>query len=257
VNVFDGDARLSEIADAYYAVPLGELGGVIASLRRHGVHDVVLAGTVNKLTALATVKPDATAMRAAFRLMDRLDASLLSVLIGILEEEGFAVVNQALFCGDLVPDAGVLSRRQPSAGEQRDIRLGLIMARGIAGLDIGQSVAIRRGVVVAVEAAEGTDAMIRRAGALASGVVVVKVSRPRQDPRFDLPVVGPQTVEAMVASGGTALAIEAGRTILLERDRLVAAADAAGIAVVSCDPVDVGPDAVDAGPDPWPPVRPF
>jgi UDP-2,3-diacylglucosamine hydrolase len=249
VNVFNGDPRLAEVADAYYAVPLGELGGVIGGLRRHGVRDVVLAGTVDKLAVLATSNPDAAAMRVALRLLDRRDASLLSALISVLEEDGFNVMNQAMFCGDLVPDAGVLSRRPPSANEQRDIRLGLIMARGIAGLDVGQSVAIRRGVVVAVEAAEGTDAMIQRAGALVSGVVVVKVSRPRQDPRFDLPVVGPQTVEAIAASGGTALAIEAGRTILLERGRLVAAADAAGIAVVACD-------APDPGPDPWPPVRP-
>lgn len=235
VDVFNADPRLSDIADAYHAVALGDLGGVISLLRRHGVHEVLLAGKVDKLVLLQGLRLDAQAAAVARRAADLRDASVLVVLTAALEEAGFEVGSQTQYVGHLVPPAGVLGRRAPSPSEAQDIQLGLRIARGMAGLDVGQAVAIRRGVVVAVEAAEGTDAMIRRAGGLAAGVVVVKVSRPRQDPRYDLPVVGAQTVEALVQAGGTALAVEAGRTILLERDRLIASADGAGIAVVSVE----------------------
>ncbi len=238
VDVFNADPRLSDIADACYAVALGDLGGVISLLRRHGVHEVLLAGKVDKLTTLRGLHLDAQAAAVARRAADLRDASILAVLTAALEEAGFEVGSQTQYVGHLVPGAGVLGRRAPSPAEAQDIQLGLRIARGMARLDVGQAVAIRRGVVVAVEASEGTDAMIRRAGSLAAGVVVVKVSRPRQDPRYDLPVVGTQTVEALAQARGTALAVEAGRTILLERDRLIAAADGAGIAVASVETPD-------------------
>ncbi len=233
INVFDADPRLPALANASYTVALGELGGILAALRRHGVREVLLAGKVDKLAALESVRLDAQGAQAAGRMADFRDASVLAVLVAVLEEAGLEVADQTRYIAHLVPGAGVLGARAPSTEEARDIDLGLRIAAGVAALDIGQAVAVRRGVIVAVEGAEGTDAMIRRAGALAAGIVVVKVSRPRQDPRYDLPVVGPQTVETLAAGGGTALAVEAGRTILVERDRLVAAADAAGVAVVA------------------------
>lgn len=238
VAVQDPDPRLAEVSDASYAVALGALGGVLAALRRHGVREVLLAGKVDKLAALRSVRLDAQAERAARRMADLRDASILGALVRVLEDAGLVVADQTRYIRDLVPSAGVLGRRPPSAEEARDVRLGLRIAGGVAALDVGQAVAVHRGVVVAVEAAEGTDAMIRRAGGLAAGCVVVKVSRPQQDPRYDLPVVGPLTVEVLAASGGTALAVEAGRTILVERERLIAAADAAGVAVVAaaCPP---------------------
>ncbi len=236
VDIYDADPRLPDVSDAYYTVTFGELGEIIAALRRHGVREVLLAGKVDKLTVLQTSRFDAAAQQVARRSADFRDASILAGLISVLEDAGFEVAGQTRYIGHLVPQEGVLARRAPSPEEDRDIRLGARIAAGVAGLDVGQSVAVRGGVVVAVEAAEGTDAMIRRAGNLTAGIVVVKVSRPRQDPRYDLPVVGPETVDALAGARGTALAVEAERTILLERARLIAAADAAGIAVAAVRP---------------------
>lgn len=240
INIYDADPRLPETSDACYTVTFGELGGIIAALRRHEVREVLLAGKVDKLAVLQTMRLDAEAQEVARRSADFRDASLLAGLVTVLEEAGFEVGNQTRYVDHLVPGEGVLGQRAPSAEEDQDIRLGVHIAGGLAALDVGQSVAVRRGVIVAVEAAEGTDAMIRRAGTLAPGLVVVKVSRPRQDPRYDLPVVGPQTVDAIAGARGTALAVEAGRTILLERARLMAAADAAGIAVTAVRPPSAG-----------------
>ncbi len=236
VSVQDADARLAELSEASYTVAPGELGAMIAALRRHDVREVLLAGKVDKLAALRVARLDAEGARAARRMADLRDASILDVLVRALEEAGLQVGEQARYIGDLLPAAGVVGRRPPSPEESEDIRLGLRIAGGMAGLDVGQAVAVHRGVVLAVEAAEGTDAMIRLAGRLAGRCVVVKVSRPDQDPRYDLPVVGPQTIDVLAASGGTALAVEAGRTVLVERGRCVAAADAAGIAVVAVPP---------------------
>lgn len=235
INVYDADPRLGTLAAASYTVALGELGGVLAALRRHGVREVLLAGKVDKLAVLGAVRLDAHATQAARRMADFRDASILGTLVAVLEEAGLEVADQTRYIAHLLPASGVLSTRAPSAEEARDIDLGVRIAWGVAALDVGQAVAVRGGVIVAVEAAEGTDAMIRRAGALAPGIIVAKVSRPRQDPRYDLPVVGPRTVETLAAAGGTALAVEAGRTILVQRDRLVAAADAAGVSVAAVE----------------------
>jgi len=240
VDALDAEPGLRDVADIYYTISLGELGGMMTALGRHGVREVLLAGKVDKLTAMRNVRLDARGAEAALRLADFRDASILAMFVSVLEAEGFEVGSQTRYVGELVPEPGPVSARPLTAAEARDVALGLRIARGIAGLDVGQAVAVRRGVVIAVEAAEGTDAMIRRSGGLASGVVVVKVSRPNQDPRYDLPVVGPHTVEALAAAGGTALVVEAGRTILLERERLVATADAAGIAVSAAEAPEPG-----------------
>jgi DUF1009 family protein len=200
----------------------------------------LLAGKVDKLTALRALRLDARGAEVARRAADLRDASILGVLTAVLEDAGFEVGSQTQYVGHLVPGAGVLGSRALSPEDVQDIHLGARIARGMAALDVGQAVAVRRGVIIAVEASEGTDAMIRRAGALARGILVVKVSRPRQDLRYDLPVVGLETLGALAESGGTALGVEAGRTILLDRDRLIEKADAAGIAVVSVELADSG-----------------
>lgn len=236
VHAVEVHPGVREAADACYRVGFGDLGAALAAFRRHGVAEVVLAGKVEKLSALGTARMDAPSRLVTGRSPDFRDASLMDALVAVLEEAGFRVASQLQYARHLVPEPGLLGQRTPSAEEDEDIRLGLQVAAGIAALDVGQAVAVRRRVIVAVEAVEGTDAMIRRAGALARGIVVVKVSRPRQDPRYDLPVVGPQTVEALAQSGGTALAVEAERTILLERERMVALAELAGIALVAAAP---------------------
>jgi UDP-2,3-diacylglucosamine hydrolase len=233
VNVFDADPRLTEIADDYETVGLGQLGAMVEAFRSRGVREIVLAGKVDKLAAAGAVSLDALGLRVASRLTDFGDASILQALVAALEESGFVVAPQARYAPHLVAAPGVLGRRAPSPDEQRDIAFGARIAAGVAALDIGQAVAVRSGMVIAVEAVEGTDAMIARAGAHARGAVIVKVGRPRQDPRYDLPAVGPQTVAALAAAGGAALAVEAERTLLLERDRLIAQADDAGIVLVA------------------------
>jgi UDP-2,3-diacylglucosamine hydrolase len=233
VNAFDADPRLSEIADDYQTVALGHLGAMVEAFRTRGVKEIVLAGKVDKLAAGGAGSLDALGMRVASRLTDFGDASILRALVAALEESGFVVAPQSRYAPHLVAAAGVLGRRTPTAGEQADIALGARIASAAAAMDIGQAVAVRRGMVIAVEAAEGTDAMITRAGALAAGVVIVKVGRPRQDPRYDLPAVGPQTIACVATARGAVLAVEAGYTLLLERGRAVAEADGAGIALVA------------------------
>jgi UDP-2,3-diacylglucosamine hydrolase len=233
VNAFDADPRLSEIADDYQTVALGHLGAMVETFRTRGVKEVVLAGKVEKLAAAGAVSLDALGMRVASRLTDFGDASILRALVAVLEESGFVVAPQARYAPHLVAAAGVLGQRAPTAAEQADIVFGVRIARAAAAMDIGQTVAVRRRMVLAVEAAEGTDAMIARAGALTAGAVIVKVGRPRQDPRYDLPAVGPQTIASVAAARGAVLAVEAERTLLLERGRVIVEADKAGIALVA------------------------
>jgi UDP-2,3-diacylglucosamine hydrolase len=236
VNVVDADPRLSEIADDYQTVALGHLGAMVETFRSRGVREIVLAGKVDKLAAAGAATLDALGLSVASRLTDFGDASILAALVAVLEESGFVVAPQARYAPHLIAAPGVLGRRAPSSDEQTDIAFGVRIAAAVASLDVGQAVAVRRGMVIAVEAVEGTDAMIARAGTHTRGAVIVKVGRPRQDPRYDLPAVGPQTVAVMAAAGGAVLAVEAEQTLLLERDRLIAQADDAGIALVAAVP---------------------
>jgi len=233
VDIFDGEPRLREMADAYVAPTFGDLGAIIEAFKRHGVREVVLAGKVDKLPALQRVQLDRVGALVAGRAPDHRDTSIMEAFLAVLEMAGFEVGHQTRYLGHLVPEPGVLGGRAPSEAEAADIQAGLRVASQVAALDIGQAVAVRNGAVIAVEAAEGTDEMIRRAGALSAGVVVVKVSRPQQDPRYDLPVVGPQTIRALADARATALAVEAGRTLLLDRAAIVAAAAPSGIALVA------------------------
>ncbi|HKV44997.1 MAG TPA: UDP-2,3-diacylglucosamine diphosphatase LpxI [bacterium] len=233
VDIFDGDPGLPAAADAYYAVALGNVGGILEAFRRHGVREVLLAGKVDKLPAVRRAQLDAEGARFAGAVRDHRDTSIMNAFLALLERSGFEIGNQTRYLADCLPSPGSLGQRPPSDAEAGDLRVGLAIAARLAALDIGQAVAVRHGTVVAVEAAEGTDAMIRRAGALTPGIVVAKVSRPQQDLRYDLPVVGPETVRALAEARGTALGVEAGRTILLERGRIIADAAAAGIAVIA------------------------
>jgi UDP-2,3-diacylglucosamine hydrolase len=233
IDIFEADRQLQQVADAYYTVDLGDVGAMIQAFRRHGVREVLLAGKVDKLPALRTVQLDTYGELVARQARDHRDTSIVGAFVTVLQTSGFEVGHQAQYLSHLVPGPGVLGLRAPSESEGADIQAGFRFASRIAALDIGQAVAVRNGAVVAVEAAEGTDEMIRRAGMLTPGVVVVKVSRPQQDPRYDLPVVGPHTIRALAAAKGAALAVEAGRTLLLERDRVVAVAAEAGIALIA------------------------
>jgi DUF1009 family protein len=207
---------------------------MIAALQAAGVERAVMAGGITKPRLFENFKPDERALALLARVGTIRDDGLLRALAAELEQEGIAVVESTLYLGDLVPAVGVLTRRTPSEAEWHDVRYGLHAAREIGRFDIGQSVVIRQGAVVAVEGVEGTDATIRRAGSLARGeLVVVKVCKPTQDTRFDLPAIGAQTVQTMCEAGARVLAVEAGRTIMLDREAMLAAADAAGLSIVA------------------------
>jgi hypothetical protein len=196
-----------------------------------------MAGQVKHTKIFSAIRPDWKLAKLIFSLPRKNTDSLIGAVARVLEDEGIQLVDSTAFLKPLLPEPGVLTRRAPDVRESGDIAYGREIARHIAGLDLGQTVVISDRACVAVEAMEGTDETIERAARLAAGkpLVVVKVAKPRQDMRFDVPVVGLQTVETMRRSRATALAIDACRTLLFDRARLIEAADEAGIAVQAFD----------------------
>jgi len=214
----------------------GELDAMIGALRAYAVRHAVMVGGITKRRLFREFRPDARAMALIARVGQVRDDLVLRAVAAELESEGIAVVASTVYLQEIVPGPGVLGARAPTQDEWRDIRFGFRAAKVIGQFDIGQSVVVRSGAVIAVEGIEGTDATIRRAGELANGdVVLVKVCKPTQDTRFDLPAVGPATVAALAQVNGRALAIEAGSTVILDRDEMVALANRADIAVVAVD----------------------
>jgi len=225
--------ELEKIAKRLHWVSLGELSKTIELLKQEGVTQAVMAGQVKHNKIFSAIRPDWKLAKLLFSLPRKNTDSLIGAVARVLEEEGIQLVDSTLFLKPLVADAGVLTRRAPNEHEAEDIAYGLGVARQIAGMDVGQTVVIADRACVAVEAMEGTDETIARAGRIAGGkpLVVVKVSKPGQDMRFDVPVVGLPTIEQMRGAGATALAVDAGRTLLFDRKELIAQADAAGIAI--------------------------
>jgi len=198
-----------------------------------------MAGQVKHNKIFSSIRPDWKLAKLLFALPRKNTDSLIGAVAKVLEEEGIQLVDSTMFLKPLLPEAGVLTRRAPNEHEAEDMEYGLGIARHIASMDIGQTVIVADRACVAVEAMEGTDETIARAARFANGkpLVVVKVSKPRQDMRFDVPVVGLPTVESMKQAGATALAIDANRTLLFDREQLIATADAAGIAVQAFPPL--------------------
>jgi DUF1009 family protein len=211
-------------------VKLGQLGRIVEALREAGCTEAVLCGGIRK-PKLFDVRPDLLALKALARMRSFGDDAALRTIAAVLEEEGVRIVSPLPFVPDLMARRGPLGKRALSSGQKSDAETGLRVARALGEADIGQTVVVRRGVVLAVEAVEGTDACIARGGALGKGAVVVKARKPGQDDRFDLPAVGPLTISALAQAGCTALAIEAGQSLVLDEDEMAAAADRAGIAV--------------------------
>lgn len=238
LQVAGQSSALSGIADHYRRVTPGALGEVLETLQAHRVREVLLAGRFPRADLLAR----GTALRGAVMTLaaDRRDVPLFERLAALLAGLGIVLVDQTRFVGDLLAPTGVLTARSPTPDEAADLAFGTTVARRMSDLDVGQTVVLSGGVILAVEAAEGTDATIRRGGAMAPETVVVKVSRNHQDPRFDIPAVGPETITAMREAGAVALGIDGRRTLLLHRDRVIAEADAAGITVVAADVPPLG-----------------
>ncbi len=223
----------ARFADHSYRVGADDLQRMLALLGEHQVRELVFAGNVPRITPIDRVAASFRTMAAAGPQAS--GQRLFQRGIALLAERGITVRGPLDVRPDLATPPGVLTERGPAADEWDDIRRGMAVARILAGEEIGQTVALRRGVVVAVEAAEGTDAAIHRAGTQTGGAVIVKAARPQQDLRFDLPTAGPVTVDVMRAAGASALALEAGRTLLLDREAAIAAADAAGLAIVGVE----------------------
>jgi DUF1009 family protein len=229
----EASPELEKVAARFHWVSLGELSRTLELLHQEGVTHAVMAGQVKHNKIFSSIRPDWKLAKLLLSLPLKNTDSLIGAVARVLESEGVQLVDSTSFLKPLVPAPGVLTRRAPEAHESEDIAYGREIARQIAGLDLGQTVVIRDRACVAVEAMEGTDETIERAARIADGLslVVVKVSKPRQDMRFDVPVVGLKTVEVMRRCRVTALGMDAGRTLLFDRARVIEAADAAGIAI--------------------------
>jgi DUF1009 family protein len=226
-----------------HRVSLGQLGKAIDILRGAGVSQAVMAGQVKHVKIFSGIVPDRLLLSVLFKLRSRNTDALIAAVAEVMHDEGIELLDSTAFLAPLLALPGVLSARPPTDDEQRDLSFGYEMADRIAALDIGQTIVVKSAAVVAVEAMEGTDEVIARAGRLAGpGTCVIKVAKPNQDMRFDVPVVGVATITAMRGAGATALSIDAGRTLLVDGDAVVEAADAAGIAVVGrARPASGGP----------------
>jgi DUF1009 family protein len=218
-------------------VSLGHLGKCIKVLRQANVRQAIMAGQVKHAKIFSGIIPDLTLLSVLTKLRARNTDSLISAVADVLQGEGIELLESTAFLEPLLARPGTLAGRAPSDEELEDLAFGYRMADAIAALDIGQTIVVRHKAVVAVEAMEGTDAVIRRAGTIAgAGTRVVKVAKPTQDMRFDVPVVGVATIETMKLAGATAISIDAGRTLIVDGERFFEAANAAGIAVVGRSP---------------------
>jgi DUF1009 family protein len=240
--------ELEKFASRLHWVSLGELSRTLELLHQEGVTRAVMAGQVKHNKIFSSIRPDWKLAKLLMSLPLKNTDSLIGAVAKVLQSEGIELVDSTTFLKPLLPEPGVLTKRAPSPSESADIAYGREIAAKIAGLDLGQTVVIRDRACVAVEAMEGTDETIERAARLSQGgaLVVVKVSKPRQDMRFDVPVLGLQTVEIMKKCGVSAVGIDALRTLLFDRTRLIEAADAAGMAIEASIPGAAMPGIADS-----------
>ena len=230
-------------AASLHRVSLGQLGSWVKILRAANVTQAVMAGQVKHTKIFSGgVVPDLTFLSVLRRVRSMSTDGVIGAVAELLRERGIELIDSTALLQPLLARAGVLTRRAPSEEEQKDFAFGYGMADAIAGLDIGQTIAVKHRAVVAVEAMEGTDEVIARAGHLAGpGVRIVKVAKPKQDMRFDVPVIGFATIQAMRVAGATALSLDAGRTLVLDGDAVYASANEAGIAIVGRDTSALSP----------------
>ena len=219
---------------------LGELGKLIRLFRKEGVGKAIMAGQVKHAQIFGSSLPDLTMMRMLAGLKSKNTDALIGGVSRTLSEAGITVMDSTTLLKPHIVAEGKLTRRGLNRSEKMDVEYGRPIAYRIASMDIGQTIAIRDRAVVAVEAMEGTDSVIQRAGSLANkkSLTIIKVSKPAQDMRFDIPVVGLPTIETMIDSGATALAIDATRTIVFDREQIVALADSHNIAIVALPPIN-------------------
>lgn len=232
---FDGetDPSLSKYVDEFHMLKLGQLNRLIRTLRSAGITHAAMAGAINKPRIYSKIRPDWRAIRFLNKLRNKKDDSLLRALADELESEGILIQPSTIFLPELLAPEGILTRRKPNRREQADIGFGWSLAKAIGRLDIGQCLVVKNQAVLAVEGIDGTDATIMRGGRICrKGAVIVKVSKPMQDLRFDVPAAGSDTIEVMKRVNASVLVLEAGKTLLFDRERTIDAADSAGISIV-------------------------
>jgi len=227
------DPHLETMADAWTSVKLGEMAKLVRFFKDENVTQLLMAGKVEKVRLFQeNVQPDFDMLKIIMKVRNFKDDSLLLGIAAYLEEQGMPLLDSTLFMKERLPGAGILGKKKPSAETLEEIHFGFEMAKAIAGLDIGQTVIVKKKAVIAVEAIEGTDLAIRRAFQLGrAGCIVVKVSKPKQDMRFDVPVMGLTTMDELIAAEAAAIAFEAGKTILMDQEEFLAKADSHGIVV--------------------------
>src|ERR1700689_1680377 len=243
----EASPELERRASRLHWVGLGELSRTIELLHQEGVKHAVMAGQVKHNKIFSAIRPDWKLAKLLLTLPSKNTDSLIGAVARVLADEGIELVDSTKFLGALLPAAGILTRRAPDQTESADINYGRTIAQQIAALDLGQTVVVRDRACVAIEAMEGTDETIERAARIVAGqrLVVVKVSKPAQDMRFDVPVVGLRTIEVMHRSNATALALDAGKTLLFDRDALIAAADESGISIEAFAPAPAAASATE------------
>ncbi|HVQ39908.1 MAG TPA: UDP-2,3-diacylglucosamine diphosphatase LpxI [Pyrinomonadaceae bacterium] len=240
------DPGMEQEVDRLTWVGIGQLGKMIRFFKNEGVEKAIMAGQVKHVQIFSRAIPDARMLKVLLKLPRRNTDSLIGAIATELASEGIELLDSTYFLKDYLPAVGTLTRRKPTAFERADVEYGLEIAREIAGLDLGQTLVVRGKACVAIEAMEGTDATIRRAGTLLSGdpgakgvrlskghLTVLKLAKPDQDMRFDVPVTGVPTIETMVEAGATCLCISAGKTLMFDRDEMIAWADKNKIAVIA------------------------
>jgi DUF1009 family protein len=234
---------VEQLAARCYWISLGQLGRLIDICREEGITELVMAGQVKHASIYSTIRPDWRLFKLLASLPSKNTDGLIGGVARVLAEEGIRLVDSTALLKPLLADEGPMTRRRFSSSEKADVEYGRRVANALAGFDLGQSVAICDRACVALEAMEGTDAMLRRAASLVNGrpLTLVKVARRRRHLLFDVPVAGTQTVAVMQETGTTALAVEAGRTLLLDREEMLARAEEAGIAVAGFPPGDGAP----------------
>jgi DUF1009 family protein len=226
---------LEERVDKIFWIHVGQLNRLISFFKKEGIDRAVMAGAISKTRFFTDVRPDLRSMSILRRLQERKDDFVLRAVADELEGEGIKVEGATRYVPSLLACSGLISYRSPTRQEWEDLEFGLKVGRELGRAGVGQCVVVKRKAVLAVEAIEGTDETIKRGGRYASKAVVVKVCKPRQDLRFDLPTVGPGTIHAMNEVGAACLGVEVGRTVILEKNSLIAEANETGVAVVGLD----------------------
>jgi len=228
------EPSLSEKVDEIVWIKLGQLGQLIKAFKKNGVRNALMAGTITKKRMFENIRPDLKGLAIISRLAIFHDDDILRAVTKALAKEGVEIISSIRFLPELIAPEGCLTARRPNKAEREDVDFGWKVAKELGRLDIGQSVVVRKKTVLALEAIDGTDATILRGGRLAKEkAVVVKVSKPNQDLRFDVPCVGLETIKTMSKVKGTVLAVEAGYTLLFDKEEMIAEADRENISIIS------------------------